>query len=1119
MIESQQLIQQTDFFNQDQREAIFCDTNCVVTAGAGSGKTSVLTYRFFRLVAQQKADVDQILTLTFTKAAAAQMYDRIYTLFSTYKDDPDIQLQLQKFSNATISTIDSFCYQVVQSDVTRFGLSPEFTLDNEVSAQLATTCAYSLLKKYANNRGVEFLSSIYSPEDLIKNVFVSIALQYFYPGDTFVPQEITDYITKFLRETTLKIMGEVEDMVQYFLSFDNDSKPFNDNVETFSAVLPSLRNLDLCIQNSDQIKELKKDSKKLRGKIDFREEYNETIDRFRNKVLLLSSFAESLKQTDCIEVVYEIFDIYRQMYLEEKRKQEVLTYNDVSAMAKVILVENDEVRTYFSNAYRYIMVDEFQDTNPLQKEIIYLLATQQKPSLSTKVSVDSLKKDKLFFVGDEKQSIYSFRGADVRVFKQLHQEILSSGGKHITLHTNYRSEGHLISLFNSLFERVFSSPEYDFEAEFTPLEAKIVPSSPKNISTSSLVIIPQFDTIQADYDVEDFENGGEVEAAFIAKKIKEMVEGDSYLIEKGGEIVSPSYSDIAILLRTTSPQMYYEKALRRGGIPYQLSSVKSLFLEAVMNDIYLLLQLIVYSDDLLSYGALLRSPFCNVDDDVVIEAIKKAKEDRALFTLDIFSSPQMERRYEALRLLYKELVIKSETESIAQLLSYMWYEGGYRVHLLSDISYSVYLEHFDYLIEVALDIERKGGSLVTFLDFLRERMGNSEKIDDIEVFGESNVGVQIMTIHKSKGLEFPIVIIANAGGRGRNLTSPPLFYCEAEESTIPVVHHMKEEGKGKNLLFEIEKERIEKSESAELKRLLYVAFTRAKNHLLITGFQNRSNFGEQHIQKNFLSMIYFNSPSMSEYEGKEGSLYIDENVDISFESEEKNLSHKKIRKAALSHERWYEKCEKELSYTSRVKKVTSIEIERGKQRTEETLEVLPSLSCDPILEHYRIYNHFGSWTHAMSEYVIKKMGGEFSPIDQSEYEKRMPRELNSLFLKVAEKKSMIASIEQMVKDFFHSTFYHSLHTKDLIKMESEVPFASRMKIENEVVVVNGVIDLLIHYTDHLVVLDFKTDALLDISTHADQLSLYRRAIGNIYQKEVSSVLVYLREKGCVRWLS
>ena len=1108
-------------FNDEQRDAILVDTNCVVTAGAGSGKTSVLTYRFFRLVAMKKAEVDEILTLTFTKAAAAQMYERIYDLFIKYNNDEHMKEQLEKFAFSTISTIDSFCYTVLQSNLRRFGLSPDFMLDNDVSVEIAQVCAYETIQKMKGHSVMKFLSGAYTPETLIDEVFVSLAIQNFYMGDEYPPQEYAIIIEEYFeikKERTIEVLLEI---IHNLFEFEITGKVFSSNEELLHELETLLQNPSDLLNHRGEIASVIK-IRKTTAKSDDKEEYNELIEECRELLPILMLLLSSIEQQDIIGDVYEVFSYFHDLYIERKRGAQILTYNDVAHMAHITLMENEELRKSFASSFRYIMVDEFQDTNPLQKEIIYLLATTSKVEKGKRVSADSLVKDKLFFVGDEKQSIYRFRGADVRVFKNLHKEIVASGGRHISLKKNYRSQKHLIQVFNSLFKDVFNNSIEDFEAKFSPLEAvkENLSIQPK----ASLELIPyQGDDETAVVETEEYvPMGVEKEALYIASAIKEMVEGDEYLIEVDGVVKRPSYKDIAILIRTTSPQMYYEKALRSANIPYILSSVKSLFLEAPLNDLYLILQLSVYKEDELSYASLLRSGFCNIDDDDLIHILHQAREDKELFGDVVLKNSVEQLKYERVKTLFEEVCNLMRSEKVTTLLTHIWYQGGYRNHLLSSPSYRVYLEHFEYILELAFDMVRRGGDLLTFLDFIRPRLGQSEKMGELEILTNNRSGVNIMTIHKSKGLEFPIVIIAHAGGGSRGMKTPDIFYHEYLDKFIPIPRHMIEEGNYKNVVFEIEKHLLEKSDSAELKRLLYVACTRAQFHLLITSYDNNRNMKEKLVGKNFLSMIMFSNTDGTPEETISHYLpyeYVQEVDAISTDP----LYRKTILQEAISRENWYQQLELPIKYTLRVQGVTSLdEHVEGDNRDISLYDILPTYKSDEILETYHIYNIFGTWTHAAFEYAIAHLDTPFvyvkERITKDVISSLIPREIASLSVLDSEKSTMAEDIVSMVSLFFSSAFYGSLITPQLKKMESEVPFIARVSHKGEAIAVHGIIDLLLEYETYLLIIDFKTDKIIDPSLHKTQLDIYKRAISNMYQKEVKAVLCYVREEDSVRWL-
>ncbi|NCB02073.1 MAG: hypothetical protein EOM67_07880 [Spirochaetia bacterium] len=1113
MMDQNTLLEVIKKFNSDQQEAILCDTNCVVTAGAGSGKTSVLTYRFFSLVATGKADVDQILTLTFTKAAAAQMYGRIYDLFIAYKDDEHIKEQLEKFSSSTISTIDSFCYSIVSSDLRRFGLSPDFILDNDASVEIAQMCAHQTIIHFKDDPAIQFLIEAYNPEVLTQEVLVSLAIENFYLGDEFHPYMCVNIVEEYLTNKQENAIIIIKEIVQQLLSFNLRGSVASKNKEfleylnkvislPFSSFVLEVRN----IKNS---KRLTKSSVKEAEK----EEYNRLVEEGRDLLDQLVSLTLAIEQKAVLPGMYELFSYFHDLYIESKRKGQVLTYNDIAHMAKIVLVENEVLRKKFSSLFTYIMVDEFQDTNSLQKQIIYLLATTEPVVKEIPVSATSLAQKKLFFVGDEKQSIYRFRGADVRVFKGLHEEIISSGGSHIRLKKNYRSQTPLINIFNSLFSNILSHSSESFEASFDPLEG--VKENPSIISKASLAIIPYEEnnptTIVEGDDISPV--GVEKEALYIANKIRAMVETDEYLIEEDGEVKRPSYKDIAILLRTTSSQMYYEKALRSAHIPYVLSSVKSLFLEAPLNDIYNMLNLIVYSEDFVSYASLLRSGFCNIDDLSLITLLERAREEHSIFSEIELSDNSEDEKYERVKELYSTLLVMSKNQNISSLVTYLWYNGGYRNHLLTSPLYRVYLEHFDYIVELTLDIERKGGNLLSFLDYVRPRLGKSEKMGELEILSDDSNGVNIMTIHKSKGLEFPIVIIANAGGGSIGMKTPEVFYHEYLDTLIPVPRHMKEDGVYKNILFEHEKGLLEKSEQAELKRLLYVAFTRAQFHLLVTSYDNNRNLNEKLQDKNFLSMISF-------YSAQSIDGLTNEIVE-GYELEDKELlSRRKIIKEALSKKDWYMQGEEEIPYIHKVVGVTSLS--KVQETKDDNLLILKSYESDDVLEKYHIYNLFGTWTHALFEYAITHLGPSFS-YDEALLNKEvamsiMPSEFKSVGVTEGDITVLIRDMLMMVNSFFASPFYHSLLTAQLVLIESEVPFIAKVNYEGEEVVVSGIIDLLLEYENSIIILDFKTDKIVDPSIHKTQLELYIQAMKKIYEKEMKAVLCYVRECGNEKWL-
>lgn len=839
--------------DDEQITAINCNTNCVVTAGAGSGKTMVLSYRFVRLIVEEMCHVDEILTLTFTRLAAAEMYSRIQAELYNLADDELIEKELKLFTKATITTIDAFCHRIVASDPTRYGLPVDFTLDEEESRVMARECALALFKENPNHPGLVALASYASPDVLMDEVLVPLAVKHFHPSTTFNKESMAllamDQFVALYQESLQSFLKVVNSLLQ----IEYHTKVYRDNLPVFQGIAEKGGDLsDPAKFGSlgDYYTTLK--VRKLGGSAEgVRTEYNALIDLFKQYQEILSLAEGAVANRQMLQETYSFLDLFYYRYLKSKRERGVVNHGDVANMARDILLNNPTVRRYWQGRFRYILVDEFQDTNRLQKELVYLLAARKEYEGEGVPPPGALQSDKLFFVGDEKQSIYRFRDADVRVFKRLGKEIVASGGQKILLKHNYRSEPTLVTFYNALFAEIMGESSEEYEAQFEELQSR---GATPNVSPK---IEFYFKALPEDGQPIVEEDGElatavEAEAFAIRELVEEMVNSDKYLIKGGDGVRRPRYEDIAILLRTASNQLHYERALRVAEIPYTLSTVQSLFLEAPANDIYNFLQLLLFPDDKLAYLALLRSPFSYLSDDTILELFDHWE---GVPFAQSPSRPLEAAKFIATKELFESLQKLAKTETVANLVSFLWYEGGYRNHLLRDSRYQVYLEHFDYLFELAVTYDRRGEGLVEFLDFLRPRLGGKERLDDIDPLKAIEQGVKILTIHKSKGLEFPIVIVANIGTTPSARGKPGWHEVEIDDELLLLPNHMPPIGSKRNLLYERDREIEKKMESAEMKRLFYVALTRAESHLFLFGTQNRSNLGEKGAEQNFLALF------------------------------------------------------------------------------------------------------------------------------------------------------------------------------------------------------------------------------------------------------------------------
>ena len=1088
--------QSLEKLNERQKEAINVDVNAVVTAGAGTGKTTVLSYRFLRLVLEKKANADQILTLTFSRLAAKEMFERIENQLLKF----DVKDQLSRLGEATITTIDSFCHRVVTSDLKRFGLASDFIMDEQSCRDLAKEATTQVLKEFENDKALAFLAQIYKPDELKESVLENIAYANFLLSNQFDANDIVAKLNLALDEIYKNQIEVILNSSRSLVALEAPSEKIINEMKALSvafianeALLVEKRDAETILALFEQANIRKSNSSK-----EYVQRMNALVVQLKDSIDLATLIIKTEQEKENFTAVYRVLERLHQIYLSLKRERAILSFGDVAAMAHSILLSNLEVRAYFKNKFRYILIDEFQDTNQLQKELIYLLAEKKELSSSTVPTAKELEKDKLFFVGDEKQSIYRFRGADVSVFKKLNDEIVAASGKQLSLVTNYRSEPLLVDFFNTLFEPIMEESTAVYEAKFEKIES--FEPSEGVVPKIKLLYKPLEEEQQEDSD-EQLALAVEAESHAIVTLIKEMVETDNYLINDG-KLRRPHLEDIALLFRTTASQMYFEKALRKEALPYSLSSIQSLFLEAPANDLFLFLQLLIYKEDRLAYAAILRSPFCRISDEYLFALLE---DDNLPFSNDgsLFKEDKEKLKYLNCKELYDKLLILAETEPITKLINYLWYEGSYRYHLLKESSYHPYLEHYDYLFELALIFDERNLNLNAFLDYLRPFMGKHENLSDVEPLKDQIRGVQVMTIHKSKGLEFPIVIIPTLGAMTgvRGNASWHRFNYKGE--SIVTLKQSFASKSYKNLFYEADKTLLAAMESSEMKRLFYVATTRAKNHLILSGCINTKNLGVRGKETNFLALLDYHTNILSDYSALGENFEVEEieSQDISILNI--RVDQKKIEQRINALERYYQRASQEYSFSSKAVAVTTyIEkplLEKG--------DLLAEVDADKIIEKYSLHKEFGTLCHLLLEYAIKELSYD-------SVKELAKKELKVAQLTNSELKIFTDSALNLTTNFTKSSFYKALLDSKPTLIESEVAFSLRLDQ-----IVNGSIDLLLHYPDHLKVIDFKSDAVIYNENHLEQLKIYSKAVKALYNKEVVSCIAYLRDLSRINWVT
>ena len=1095
--------------NKTQQEVAMLSHNAAVSAGAGSGKTMVLSKRFVYLILEKKIKIEKILALTFTKKAATEMQERCYRELSSVRDKCENETQkklideaLKNFSQANISTLDSFCGQIARAGCIQFGIAPDFIIDKNRADEIERECALKFFMKYRNDIELAKLITPTQINTFIYDYFISF-LKY---TSLTRPLNIEECKKRFLQECDTLLNTLLTDFctsVKTILDYDNSTQSkklshIQDMLSQFSTVSILLDDVELD-SFFTSIQEI--------YKINLTGLPNQTsdvsIDEFKNNVKHLRDALVPrlliLKQHyDQKDFIFHCFDILGLLQTEVnnlKVSEGVLNHNDVSQLALDCLLSDKQLRQLYKSKFDSIMIDEFQDNNSLQRDLLFVLSEKTGVVSQAIPDVKDLCDNKLFFVGDEKQSIYLFRGADVSVFKNLSLDF--SGNHNLALDTNYRSEKSLIDFFNHIFPNVFSigcgrnAPDY--EANF----AKILYD--KNTSG----VLPQIDVLvscSSEHDGINYLDGYDAESYSLANKIRTMI-NEKITVSENNRARSCKYSDFAILFRTTSEQHRVEKYLRLCNIPYKAVQQHSIFNEAPINDMLAIIRLAISPDDRFTYTQVLRSPFCNLTDEIVLFLLLQKNTDELFDAKDLQLSEIEEKQLIRIQSLYKRIQIAVHEKTSTQIISQLWYEEGYRYFLLQDNKYTHYLELYDYLFEIARQCDLKNMSVHEFLELVESYTNKQEKLDDMEIpvgsLYEDDNTVKLLSIHKSKGLQYKIVFIPFCASFAHLDTIQPIIYSPEYGLSISIPNFETGDKKKQNIFYDMSKELIAKKNTSELKRLLYVALTRTECHIILTGIKkiNRKKSDEISFYELLHENFSVNEKTKDEYDVKAKT----------------RLSFYDIIFSALTDE-----VLNNTKHVLHIEEIKPIAYDKIKQiffnTSESHIEQLLKLKNFEKKEFSTKYKKILSASHLQERETTEKtffetnVESELSATDlgilaHTSIEARFKNTLIKTPSQVA------PLIQKMTNLFFDS----QIGKMALMDNNRKIEYSFITKYNGEIIV--GKADLIFEHDDVLYIVDYKTDKVEIPEEHRMQLSVYKHACANLFNKDmdkVKTVLFYLR---------
>jgi ATP-dependent helicase/nuclease subunit A len=881
-------------WTDQQRAAIrMRKVSVALSAGAGCGKTSVLTERFLSHLEPAgkrpaTTRLNQLVAITFTERAAREMRDRIRnTCRQRLLDCPKEQAPywrelLRELDSARISTIHSFCGALLRSHAVEAGLDPRFRVLEETQAE---TLLYELIEQELRRRladGEEALLELavrFNLDRLREMIAELLGRRHeidwaFWKGQT--PEAIVAGWEAFWRDECLprqlRRLAESPEAKMLRETAEQSPSAHPSMRERFAVLCECLSSLSAAVDFQPLIDRLQ-DAARVQGggtKKDWSSE--EHYERFKNAAAAFRKKLDAAKErlvfdsTAAQPVAAWGLDLLRiaesvgETYAREKQRLGVLDFDDLLIHARNLLAgpQRKPLRQRWARNLRLLLVDEFQDTDPLQVELIQALCDHK------------IAQGKLFFVGDFNQSIYRFRGARPEVFRRLREKIPPPGRLPLTL--NFRSQPAILEFVNTLFRDPFDPKYEELHArrcqttsppavEFLWAVAGIqssefgvqgsgfgIQGSGNSIQHSAGYPLggiqhspdrPHSDSLTEEEAAEDVAPAAirrrRREAEGIARRIRAMLDHQEKIVvdqesEKTGrpQLRAVQPGDIALLFRALTNVQYYEEALRRSGIDYYLVGGHAFYAQQEIYDLLNLLQAIESPADELSLSGVLRSPFFNLWDETIFWLARQPKGlSVGLFSdLPVELIPEQAERVRFAAATLQELRELKDRLPIAGLIQRALDRTAYDALLLAEFLGERKLANLKKLINQARNFDQSGiFSLADFIAQLKDFVVRQPKEPLAATQAETASVVRLMTIHQAKGLEFPVVFIPNLdrklrGPRRSAAFSPRLGALVPGESVLD----------GFDLYMQLEQEEEEREDL----RLLYVAATRAADYLVLS---------------------------------------------------------------------------------------------------------------------------------------------------------------------------------------------------------------------------------------------------------------------------------------------
>ena len=1179
-------------------------SNILVAAAAGSGKTAVLVERIIGKIINDKIDIDKLLVVTFTNAAAAEMRERvleaIYQKLDETPENEHLQKQITLLNKASICTIDSFCLDVVRNYFYELkNISPNFRIADTTEIELLKQeVLEDMFEEKYENQDEDFadLINTYTSyrddtplKDLILKIYTYIQSNPF-PNEWLhekiemyhihqleqdfshspygkillkeVEEEMVDDIS-ILKEVgkSLKKEEELEKFTGTIYDDISKLEILKGNLDNWDKAYEIYSNLVFATWPRQKIESEIKDRAK-----EIRDDVKKKFSNKLSKIFIYPSKEANQDIQDMHQILVKLENIvleFGEEFYKRKRNKNIVDFNDIEHFALEVLLENKngqvqptEVAKKYQEKFTEIAIDEYQDSNMVQEYILTAIS----------------KENNIFMVGDVKQSIYKFRQAMPDLFLskyktyKLKEEKEIKDNLKIQLFKNFRSRKNVLDFTNLIFQDIMSESlgEIDYnETEYLNLGANYEEAG-QSLETEINVIDLKEQEEQSENDVDSDENSEEeriediqVEAKFVANKIKKLVEEKFQVFDKKMKgFRDITYKDIVVLLRSTKVNApIFEEEMINLNIPVFSESSQEYLDSIEIQTIMSLLKIIDNPIQDISLVTVLRSHIGNFTDDELVEIRLADKYDNFYQAMQKSKINVNKQLREKIDHFFANLEMWRRDKEYLALDEFIW-------KLYTDTKYYTYVglmpngdvrqANLKMLFERAKQYETASfKGLYNFINFIEKLHLGSGDLGAAKLIGENDNVVRIMSIHKSKGLEFPVVFLS-ATGKQFNLMDLNQNILLHQELGIGVKYiDYERQVQYDTLTKEAIRNKILTETLSEEMRILYVALTRAKEKLYITGLKKDYNKEIENMQNqvnrypktdnkinyillkkykkylDWILLVYLYEKEKTNNLLTVNVLYKKEILKAMVRIEDDKIDIREILEQAKIENETMQQLDKILEYQYRYSISTKIPTMTSVTKIKQMKEKKDN-NNENSEEETKTFHKPNFLRTDEKETLTNAQKGTLVHLCMQRLDENIEYDLDKIKACIAQlvQRKIITEVEETninpykILEFTKSNIWKQL--KQAKKVYRERPFFIHIpakEIYNEDIedklLVQGIIDLYyINQQDEIILVDYKTDYVEKgkeeelIEKYKEQLNMYKRALEETLKQKVSKVYIY-----------